>query len=142
MTDRIAELAEYFEAQDDIALAILFGSYGTAAERPDSDVDVAVLRQWVPARAGPLLVDRGMSIDRRMAIITALATRTGRAIDLIDMASAGIPILGALLTTGRTLVARDPDLRPTLLVRYLIDAADFMPYYERTLRERRAAWIG
>ena len=136
MTTRVSELGEYFCAQDDIDLAILFGSFGTAAERPDSDVDVAVLSKLMSAPA------HALSIERRMAMVTALAELTGRSIDLIDMATADIPILGAVLTTGRTLIARDPELRPTLLVRYLIDAADFMPYYERTLRERRASWIG
>ena len=136
MDDRTQALSAYFDAQDDVALAVLFGSYGTERERTDSDVDIAVL--WQPRSERAM----AMPVDRRMEIVSQLALRTGRAVDLVDLASAGLPILGEALTTGRTLAARDPDIRATLLVRYLIDAADFMPYYERILSERRAAWIG
>lgn len=136
MDDQVALLIDYFEGQKDVALAILFGSFGTLAERPESDIDIAVLCLGTAQR--PVAI----SSPRRIAIIEALAERTGRTIDLIDMATADIPILGTVLTTGRTLLTRDPALRPTWHTRYLIDAADFLPYYERTLRERRAAWLG
>lgn len=127
-------LVDYFSRQDDIELAMLFGSYATALERTDSDLDIAVLGR------GPLRAP--LSVERCMSLIAELGALTGRAVDLIDLADAGIPILGSVVTTGRTLLARNPDAATDLLVRYLIDAADFLPYYERTLSERRAAWIG
>jgi predicted nucleotidyltransferase len=126
--DDLSRLADYFERQPDIALAMVFGSFGTSRARRDSDLDVAVL------------ASAALSTDRRMSLIDDLSALTGRTIDLVDLATAGLPILGSVLKTGRVLSAHDPSAHGRLLARYLIDAADFLPYYERILKERRAAW--
>jgi predicted nucleotidyltransferase len=130
MTELIQALSEYFARQADLDLAVLFGSCAAGRARARSDLDVAVLG------------NRALTPGRRLELIGELATISGRPVDLIDLSTAGIPITGAALTTGRTLFERVPGLRTTRLVRYLIDAADFMPLYERTLRERRRAWTG
>lgn len=51
------------------------------------------------------------------------------------------PLLGQILTHGRRVVGSDAE-RAELIRRHLFDVADFLPYVERMLHERRRAWIG
>ena len=61
-------------------------------------------------------------------------------IDLIDMRVIGEPLLGEILTKGERILGNNSDFA-SLLSRYLIDKADFYPYRERLLKERREQWI-
>jgi predicted nucleotidyltransferase len=115
--------------QPDIRLAILFGSAASGALRRESDIDVAVL-------AASKLIP-----DRKAELIGELAAATGRPVDLIDLRSAGEPLLGQILAHGRRLFGSDADYAE-LLRRHLFDVEDFLPYVERMLAERRRAWIG
>ncbi len=110
-------------------LAILFGSRATGAARADSDVDVAA------QMAAPL------SAEERIALIEALAAATGLPVDLVDLKQVGEPLLGQILKNGIRLIGSDEDYA-ALLTRHLFDAADFLPYRNRILAERRRAWIG
>lgn len=118
----LAELA-------DIRLAILFGSRATGRATAQSDVDLAVMM------AAP------MEAADKVALIERLALATGMPIDLIDLKQVGEPLLGQILKHGIRLVGSDTDYA-TLLSRHLFDAADFLPYRNRILAERRRAWIG
>lgn len=111
----------------DIRLAILFGSQAAGTARPDSDIDIAVLGQ------GPL------SAERRAALIGEIADACGRPVDLVDLHTIGEPLLGQVLQGQRLLGSDERHAR--LLTRHLIDAADFLPLQQRTLKERRDAWI-
>lgn len=117
------------QSHPEIELAILFGSMATGRARPDSDVDVAVLA------AAPL------NAEKKMALIADLAQATGRAVDLVDLRTAGEPLLGQILQHGRRLFGSDEALA-RLISRHLVEAADFMPYVDRLLAERRRRWIG
>jgi hypothetical protein len=74
-----------------------------------------------------------------MALIDALARAAERPIDLIDLSTAGEPLLGQILQHGQRLTGADSTFA-TLVSRHLFDAADFLPYRNRMLRERREAW--
>ena len=65
---------------------------------------------------------------------------SGRLVDLIDLRTAGPIVARQALTTGKRLFGTDTDFA-TQLSRTLIDYADFAPLIERTLRERRDAWM-
>ena len=67
--------------------------------------------------------------------------RKHRAIDLIDLSVAGEPLLGQIVRHGKRLMGSD-EAYGKLISRHLMDQADFMPYRNRILAERRAAWIG
>lgn len=115
-----------------IELALLFGSVARGDERAQSDLDIAV-----GAR-------RALSAAQKIALIEALAERTGRPIDpvdLVDLRTVGEPLLGQILRHGRRLLGSDTAYGQ-LISRHLFDQADFMPYHARILAERRAAWIG
>jgi predicted nucleotidyltransferase len=110
-----------------VKLAILFGSSAKGTDTADSDLDIAVLRD------GPL------TSDLKIQIIGDLASRFERPVDLIDLRTAGEPLLGQVLK-GRRILGDDTTYG-NLISRHLIDAADFLPYRNRILAERRARWI-
>ena len=115
--------------QPGIRLAILFGSLAIGKGREGSDLDLAV-------DAG-----RRLTADEKMALIGALAERTGRPVDLVDIPAAGEPLLGQILRHGKRILGSDTHYA-NLIRRHLFDQADFLPYRNRILAERRQAWIG
>ena len=112
-----------------LKLVMLFGSVAQGTERPDSDVDIAV------QAAQPL------TATQKMALVGDLAQATGRAVDLVDLHAVGEPLLGQILAHGKRLQGSD-EAYAALLSRHLLDAADFLPYAQRIVDERRRAWIG
>lgn len=76
-----------------------------------------------------------------MALTQALAEQTGRPVDLVDLATVTEPLLGQVVQHGRRLLGSDTQFAQ-LISRHLIEQADFMPYRNRVLAERRMAWIG
>ena len=123
-------IARVLASDEDLRFAILFGSLATGRAGPDSDLDVAVFA------TGPL------DAERKIALIARLAEITGRPVDLLDLRTAGVLVTREALTRGRLLFCRDRSAYRELAARTVIDAADFLPYVERLLRERRSAWIG
>lgn len=113
----------------DIDLAIVFGSVARGKAHPDSDLDVAV-RKAVP-----------LNTEEKMQLIAELALATGRPVDLIDLRTVGEPLLGQILKQGRMVRGEAAGLA-TLMQQHVYAMEDFMPYIDRTLEERRRAWIG
>ncbi len=112
-----------------LVLALVFGSVAQGRQRADSDLDIAVA------------ANQALTATEKMDIIEALAERTGRPVDLIDLTVATEPLLGQILRHGRRLLGSD-GAYGHLISRHLFEQADFMPYRTRVLSERRAAWIG
>ena len=112
-----------------LLLALVFGSVAQGRQRPDSDLDIAVA------------ASQALTATEKMDIIAALAERTGRPIDLIDLKVVAEPLLGQIVRHGRRLLGSD-GAYGQLISRHLFEQADFMPYRNRVLAERRAAWIG
>lgn len=112
-----------------IRLAILFGSRATGHGTANSDLDLAV-RTTAP-----------LEVAEKIALIEKLAEATGMPVDLIDLKRVGEPLLGQILKHGVRLMGSDTDYA-ALLSRHLFDAADFLPYRNRILAERRRVWIG
>ena len=112
-----------------VEIAILFGSTAMGAERRESDLDLAV-------DAGHVL-----TAEEKFGLISKLAGRIGRPVDLVDLRTAGEPLLGQILKHGIRILGANARYA-ALLRRHLFDSADFLPYRKRILRERRQAWIG
>ena len=113
----------------DIQLAIVFGSVARGSARHDSDVDVAIQGS------------KPMDAEKKLQLIGELAAATGRPVDLVDLHTAGEPLLGQILKHGRMIRGNATD-KARLMQRHVYAMEDFMPYVERTLAERRRAWIG
>ena len=123
------QLQEVLTGFPDLVLALVFGSVAKGCQRIDSDLDIAVAAK------------QALTVDEKMAIIAALAEQTGRPIDLIDLKVVAGPLLGQIVRHGRRLLGSDAEYG-RLLSRHVFEQADFMPYRNRVLAERRAAWIG
>lgn len=124
-TERLSQL---LAAEADIVLATVFGSIADGTQRVESDLDVAVL------------TNRPLTAERKQQLIKLLAMESGRPVDLVDLQTAGIVVLRSALFRGRKLFCRDNAAYAALLSRVLVDVADFLPYRERLLRQRRVAW--
>ncbi|MEY3788926.1 MAG: hypothetical protein RLZ75_3134 [Pseudomonadota bacterium] len=113
----------------ELILALVFGSVAKGLQRIDSDLDIAVVAK------------QALTVDEKIVIISALAEKTGRPVDLVDLKVVGEPLLGQIVQHGRRLLGSDGEYG-RLIGRHLFEQADFMPYRNRILAERRAAWIG
>jgi uncharacterized protein len=124
-----AQLVDVLTRFPNVLLAMLFGSHAPGRHSTESDLDIAVAARQV------------LTAAERIALIEALAERTGHAIDLIDLKVAAEPVLGQIVRHGRRLLGRD-SAYGQLISRHLFEQADFAPYRARVLAERRAAWTG
>jgi uncharacterized protein len=122
------EILAALQMIDGLELAVVFGSVAQGNARFDSDLDIAV-RYVAPLNA-----------DEKFTLIRALGAASGRPVDLIDLRTAGPIVARQALTGGKRIFGSDTSFA-TQLSRTLIDYADFAPLIERTLRERRDAWM-
>ena len=113
----------------DIKVCIVFGSVAAGKASPSSDLDIAV--------AG----ERPLTEDMFLELMAAFSDTTNLEIDLIDLMSVSGPVLKKALTTGRIILNLDKTLYARLISRMVFDEADMMPYYHRTLRERRKRFL-
>ena len=126
MDDQLRDVLAGFPT---VVLAVLFGSIALGRQRSDSDLDIAVAAH------------RALTAAEKIAITEALAERTGRPVDLVDLKVVAEPLLGQIVRHGRRLLGSD-SAYGQLISRHLFEQADFMPYRARVLADRRAAWTG
>ena len=124
------QIKALLEADPMLRIAILFGSLAAGNARPEIDLDIAVA------------ADCRLNSADKLRLIDKLSLLVGRPVDLVDLRTAGEPLLGQILQKGDRLFVRDQRLFAELIKRHLFDSADFLPYRRRILAERRQAWIG
>lgn len=122
-------IRDVLEAYPVITLAVLFGSVAKGTAGSESDLDLAVYAA------------RAVTAEEKMRLIEDLALRIGRPVDLVDLRTAGLPVMEQIFSKGRRILGSN-SLYAMLLTRYQIDSADFMPIRRRVLEERRKRWIG
>ncbi len=122
-------IRDVLEAHPFITLVVLFGSMAKGMAGSESDLDLAVY-------AG-----RALTAEEKMCLVADLALRIGRPVDLVDLKTAGLPVMEQIFSKGRRILGSN-SLYAMLLTRYQIDSADFMPIRQRVLEERRKRWIG
>ncbi|MGH8604901.1 MAG: type VII toxin-antitoxin system MntA family adenylyltransferase antitoxin [Gammaproteobacteria bacterium] len=122
-------LQDILAAHPVVKLGILFGSCARGEQRRHSDLDLAV--------AG----EKALELEQRIRVMEELAMATASPIDLVDLQTAGVPILRQALITGKLVYCKDHRLYAEIIKRMLFEEADFMPYRRRILQERRRAWI-
>ncbi|MCI0507617.1 MAG: nucleotidyltransferase domain-containing protein [Gammaproteobacteria bacterium] len=129
MSETITKIKQVLAGHPDVRLAIVFGSVAAGKERYDSDLDLAVD------------TCKQMTVNKKMDLIAELALATGRPVDLADLQTAGEPLLGQILRHGKRILGEDTHYA-ALISRRLVNQADFVPYRNRILTERRRAWLG
>ena len=115
--------------QPDIEFACIFGSFAEGRQTPASDIDVAV------AAREPI------GAQRRLELNDAIASATGRPVDLVDLHRAGPLVLTQALTTGRRIVKRDSGVLARLLVKMWYLNADLMPLVRMIQDARRERFL-
>ena len=128
-TDVDTQLREVLTRFPALVLVLVFGSVAQGRQRADSDLDIAVA------------ADHPLTVAEKIDLTQALAEKTGRPIDLIDLATVTEPLLGQIVQHGRRLLGSDTRFG-NLISRHLFEQADFMPIRARVLAERRMVWIG
>jgi predicted nucleotidyltransferase len=112
-----------------VKLAILYGSFAKDKETAESDIDLGVA------------ADHILSFEEKEHITLALSDSCGREVDLIDLLKKHEPILTQVLSKGIVVFNHDKHLYAELIKTMMFDQADFMPYRNRILKERRDKWI-
>ena len=120
------DIEQVLDRHPEIRLAYVFGSVATGGARADSDLDLAVQ------------ADAPLSAETRVTLTEELAEATGRAVDLVDLSTAGEPLLGEILRGVR--LCGNNSRHAGLLRRHILDTEDFLPYVRRMLAERRRTW--
>ena len=128
-TENDALIRQVLKKHPQIILAVLFGSLARDTAGIDSDIDLAV-------SAG-----KPLDVNEKMQLMMDLAESIGRPVDLVDLMTVGEPLLGQIIKGGRKVLGDDTRYA-LILSKHLFNQADFMPYRNRILRERRLAWIG
>ena len=125
-------LKRYLLDREDVAAALLFGSYGTQFQTPLSDVDLAVL-----FKAG-----QKITLERELSILADLSDITGEEdINLLVLNKAPLTLQFEVLLTGRVLIKKDfflEDFHEYVCKRYIdykIDLDQFNKDYDAALRE-------
>lgn len=123
-----AALAEALRSYAAIDGAWVFGSAAQGRMRPDSDVDLGVLFRDDAARArylaDPLL------------LLGALCIAAGRAVHLIDVATAPIALRLQIARHGVAVIDDDPGRTRRWRVDTLVAWCDFEPAWRHALGER------
>lgn len=124
----IEQVRNALSTHPDIVLAYVFGSVASGHARADSDVNVAVQ------------ASKPLDAAQRIRLIEDLALATGRPVDLIDLRTAGEPLLGQILKHGQRIIG-STTAHAELMARHVYAMEDFVPYVARMLEERRRAQI-
>lgn len=134
-SDRLQVLTEYFERNDDIAFAFLFGSASRGRVRKEGDIDVAVYfkpekdLEW-EAFGKTFEAENRMGLD-----ITRLL---GKDVDLVVLNRARAIVADEIIRKGTPIVIRDKGLFIDFLC-IISDEAEYMrdvivnSYKEKTL---------
>ncbi|XOB91531.1 type VII toxin-antitoxin system MntA family adenylyltransferase antitoxin [Pseudomonadota bacterium 24LQ007] len=131
----IEKLSELLADFPHIRVAALFGSIARGTARPDSDIDIAVQ------------ADKELRADERIALTEAIALAFNRPVDLVDLRTAGQPLLNQIVSTGIQIVSTGIQVVGTrhqwgdLIYRNIMENEDFVPYQKRILEGRRNAWM-
>jgi hypothetical protein len=131
-TPVVETLTEALHGEDGgLLCAYLFGSAARGEERPDSDLDLAVLfRDDPPRTLAGLHLDLA---DRLSGVLD------GRRIDLVVLNRAPVDLVHRVLRDGVLLLERDRSARIRFEVRARNEYFDLLPHLERYRRGRDEA---
>lgn len=85
------------KAMPDVLAIYIYGSFARSEERPDSDVDLAVL------------LPPGKDIPDILAVLGELSQRVDRNVDLVNLRKVGDVLRREVLADGRTLFVSQPE---------------------------------
>lgn len=125
----VEQLSAAIATREDVVAAWLFGSRARGTERPNSDIDVAVLLRSDPAQT---LEKYGFEVAND------LASRVAARVDLVVINDASADLVHRVLRDGILLVDRDRSRRLAFEVRKRAEYLDMEPI-RRAYRRGRAS---
>jgi predicted nucleotidyltransferase len=127
--EEIESVVKVLRQYPEIELAIVYGSLALGNARSDSDLDLA------------LVGNKPLPLELKAQLIGELALVTGRPIDLVDLRTAGQPLLSEIITKGKRILG-SPETFAYWMVQHLIEQEDFAPILRRLNEERLKRWTG
>ncbi|NOQ35284.1 MAG: nucleotidyltransferase domain-containing protein [Methylococcaceae bacterium] len=124
--EKVKTLQTWLQNNDDIELAILFGSYAKDTQTIQSDLDLAIT----------LTSGRSISAKQKLDYITEIGDFLLIDVDLIDLKHAGQPLLSQIIKYGKQLKGSQAHYTE-LVIKNINTGQDFLPYIERMMAERR-----
>lgn len=124
------QIRHFFADRNGILLVVLYGSFASGAAGAGSDVDLGVA------------YDTPLSAEQKSEWAGDLSIILQREVDLVDLRRAHGLFLKKILTGGKVIIKNDATYYAELIKQMLFEMADFWPYQERMMRERRETWIG
>lgn len=119
------QINQWLSKQTSIRFAILFGSFAKQTDTQESDIDLAIE------------LNKPLTADTKLSLLQTFSELSNRRIDLIDLKTAGEPLLNQIIQHGKVLKGTKADMIQ-LSIKNLNMMEDFSPYLKRTLAERRA----
>ncbi len=116
---------KWLSVQPSIHFAMLFGSFAKQKATAKSDIDIAIE------------MSEALMPEVKLNLLQSFSELTDRKIDLVDLKTAGEPLLNQIIQHGKILKGKKSDFIQ-LSIRNINMMQDFTPYLKRTLKERRA----
>ncbi|MEE8591911.1 MAG: nucleotidyltransferase domain-containing protein [Spirochaetia bacterium] len=118
------KLYSVFETEPEVEVCLLFGSAAEGKMGVNSDIDVAICG------------DKAFTHDYLAELQLAIAERLGTEVDLLDMARLNGLILRQVITTGKKILNRNPDLLAHYIKKMLFFSEDMYPNYQMILKAK------
>lgn len=118
------KLRSLLEKKPEVVICLLFGSAAEGKMGVNSDIDVAICG------------DKAFTHDYLAELQLAIAERLGTEVDLLDMARLNGLILRQIITTGKKILNKNPDLLAHYIKKMLFFSEDMYPNYQMILKAK------
>lgn len=120
-------IAQALQQNDKVSAAWVFGSVATGKDRPDSDIDIAIL--FIEG------FDKQARFNIRIDIAAELSGLTGREVDVIDMQASSLFLQHQVRSFGYLLLEKDHAYRVDHDVKSRRQYLDFAPRLKKRNRQ-------
>ena len=124
MNKKLKRILQLVKEDQNIQLAIVFGSYAKETQKEQSDMDIA------------LQLSEPMSSRQKLNYIEKLQEHTRAEIDLVDIRRVGQPLLSQIMKYGKC-IKGSGTLYGELAVRNVNTSQDFLPAINYIMKERK-----
>lgn len=118
------KLRSVLESKPDVKVCLLFGSAAEGKLRVKSDIDIAVCG------------DNAFTHDYLAELQLEIAEKLEKEVDLLDMARLNGLILKQVITTGKKIINKKPDLLAQYIKKMLYFNEDMLPNYQMILKAK------
>jgi predicted nucleotidyltransferase len=126
LSEKEKQLQLWLDNNNEIDIAILFGSYAKGTQSPQSDLDLAI----------QLVSGLNIIASKKLDYIEQIGSILLINIDLIDIPTVGQPLLSQIMKYGKLLKGNQLQYAE-LAIKNVNTGQDFLPYIKRMMAERR-----